>query len=89
MITAEDKSKIQKISKKYSAKRVVLFGSSILPGKKSNDIDIAVEGVPAKDFYRFCGDLLFALSKPIDVVDLSSASEFIKLVRREGVVIYG
>ena len=89
MITNEDKLKIQEISKKYRAKSVLLFGSSILPDTQSNDIDIAVDGIPPKDFYSFFGDLLFSLSKPVDVVDLSGSSKFIKLIRRDGVLIYG
>jgi uncharacterized protein len=89
MINNEDKLKIQKISKKYHAKSVLLFGSSISPDKKNNDIDIAVDGIAPKEFYRFCGDLLFSLSKPVDVIDLSGTSKFIQLIRREGIVIYG
>jgi predicted nucleotidyltransferase len=89
MISNDDKSKIRKISKRYHAKNVLLFGSGALPGSKNNDIDIAVDGIPAKNFYKYCGDLLFSLSKPVDVVDLSGKSKFIQMIRREGVVIYG
>lgn len=89
MISDTDKTNIQKISKKYHAKRVLLFGSSILPEKENRDIDIAVEGVSPKDFYRFYGDLLFSLSKPVDVIDLSDDSKFVQMVRREGVILYG
>ena len=88
MITDSDKLKIREISKKYHAKRVLLFGSSIFPEKESNDIDIAVEGIPPKDFFRYYGDLLFSLSKSVDVIDLSGNSKFIQLVRREGIVLY-
>lgn len=88
MITDNDKIKIQEISKRYHAKRVLLFGSSILHEKESHDIDIAVEGISPKDFYRFYGDLLFSLSKPVDVIDLSGNSKFIQIVRREGVILY-
>lgn len=89
MISDIDKTSIQIISKKYHAKRVLLFGSSILPEKENRDIDIAVEGISPKDFYRFYGDLLFSLSKPVDVIDLSDDSKFIQMIRREGVVLYG
>jgi len=88
MITDADKTKIQEISKRYHAKRVLLFGSSLLPEKESHDIDIAVEGILPKDFYRFYGDLLFSLSKPVDVIELSGNSKFIQMVRLEGVVLY-
>ena len=89
MISNKDKSTIRRISKKYRAKSVMLFGSSLISGRKSNDIDIAVDGIPSEDFYSFCGDLLFSVSKPVDVVDLAGTSKFIELIRREGEIIYG
>ena len=89
MITEKDKKTIQEISKKYSVKRVLLFGSSVDDAKESNDIDIAVEGISPKDFFRYYGELLFALSKPVDVVDLSGNSKFINLIKQEGVLLYG
>ncbi len=89
MISEADKGKIREISRKYHAKRVLLFGSSLSPNKESRDIDIAVEGVPVKDFFRFYGDLLLALSKPVDVIDLSVESKFVQIVREEGVPLYG
>jgi len=89
MITDIDKKKIQEISRRYRAKRVLLFGSSLASEKEGRDIDIAVEGVSPKEFYRYYGDLLFALSKSVDVIDLSGASKFLQSVKEEGVVIYG
>lgn len=89
MITDIDKEKIREISKRYSAKRVLLFGSSLASEKESRDIDIAVEGVSPEEFYRYYGDLLFTLSKSVDVINLSGTSKFMQLVRKEGVVIYG
>ena len=77
MITDIDKKTIRETSEKYHVKRVFLFGSSLAQEKESRDIDIAVE------------DLLFALSKSVDVVDLSGASKFIRLIKKEGIVIYG
>ena len=89
MVSKIDKNLITKISKRYNAKRVILFGSSLYPNKKSNDIDIGVEGIPDKIFFRYYGDLLFSLSKPIDVIDLSKKSKFTDLIRREGQLLYG
>lgn len=89
MITEKDKKTIQEISEKYSVKRVVLFGSSLDAKKKSRDIDIAVEGIASRDFFRYYGELLFALSKPIDIVELSGTSKFVNLIRHEGVILYG
>jgi len=89
MLAESDKQTIREVSKKYHARRVLLFGSSLRPGREGRDIDIAVEGVPAKDFYRYCGELMFALSKPVDVVDLSDESRLVKLIEEEGVALYG
>jgi len=89
MIIAKDRKTIIAISKKYHASRVILFGSSLDDTKESRDIDIAVEGVSPKDFFKFYGDLLLKLSKSVDVIDLSGTSKFIKLILQEGVPIYG
>jgi|TARA_B100000315_G_scaffold174310_1_gene162722 predicted nucleotidyltransferase len=89
MITEKDKKTIREISEKYHIKRVLLFGSSLDPAKKSRDIDIAIEGIHPRDFFDYYGDLLLKLSKPIDVIDLSETSKFVTLVKKDGVVIYG
>jgi predicted nucleotidyltransferase len=89
MITETDKKTILEISKKYRAKRVLLFGSSLKPERESRDIDIAVEGIQPKDFFSYYGDLMFSLSKPVDIVDISGTSKFIKLILKKGVPLYG
>ncbi len=73
---------------KYHAKRVILFGSALLPDKESRDIDIGVEGIEEKDFFAFYGELMCALSKPVDVIDLSIISRFSELVNQEGIPLY-
>lgn len=89
MVAEIDKKIIQDISKKYHAKRVLLFGSSLDDTRESHDIDIAVEGIPPKDFFKYYGDLMLKLSKPVDVIDLSETSKFIKLIQKEGRLLYG
>ncbi len=88
MITMQEKSIIKRLALRYQAKRVLLFGSS-LSKKSARDIDLAVEGVPAKSFFKFYGELLFSLPKPVDLIDLSRDSKFTRLVRQEGLAIYG
>lgn len=89
MITDADKKTIREISGKYHAKRVLLFGSSLDPEKESRDIDVAVEGISPKEFYRYYGDLMLSLSKPVDVIDISGTSKFVKLILQEGILLYG
>ena len=88
MISLKERSIIKKIARRYRVKRVLLFGSS-LTKKTARDIDLAVEGLPAKHFFDFYGDLLFSLPKPVDLIDLSKDSKFTRLVRQEGLAVYG
>ena len=88
MIADKDKNKIKHLALKYGVKRVLLFGSRIRKGHSANNIDIAVEGVAHVDYFRFYGELLCALSKPVDIVDLDSSSKFTELIKSEGVQIF-
>ncbi len=87
MIADEDRHIIKETAAKYHAKRVILFGSSLSADKESRDIDIGVEGLEDKVFFAFYGELICALSKPVDVVDLSIKSRFVELIEREGILL--
>ena len=89
MISESDKKIIRELSEKYHVKRVLLFGSSADPSKEGRDIDLAVEGVESKDFFKFYGSLMLKLSKPVDLIDLAETSKFVTLVEKEGIPIYG
>ena len=88
MIADKDREIIERTAIKYRAKRVILFGSSLSPDREGRNIDIGVEGIDDKDFFTFYGELLCTLSKPVDVIDLSTKSRFTELIRREGVPLY-
>jgi predicted nucleotidyltransferase len=88
MITDSERQTIVGMTTKYHAKRVLLFGSALSPDEESSDIDIGVEGIDEKDFFTFYGELLCALSKPVDVIDLSITSRFSELVNLEGMSLY-
>jgi predicted nucleotidyltransferase len=85
MITDKDRASILAIARKYQVSKVLLFGSSLTSHVESRDIDIAIEGLADKDYFAFYGELMCALSKPVDVVDLSKRSKFVDMVLREGV----
>ena len=89
MISDQDKAKIVDIARRYDVGGVLIFGSSADPNRNANDIDLAVEGIEPEKFFDFYGDLLFSLSKPVDLIDLSSDTKFTKLVYRDGVRVYG
>jgi predicted nucleotidyltransferase len=89
MITGEDRARIREIAERHGATKVLLFGSSARDAADARDIDLGVEGVAPRHFFALYADLLFSLSKPVDVVDLSRRSRFADLVRAEGVPVYG
>ena len=90
MIAEKDRQLIKDLARKHSISRVLLFGSSISEQEQDSarDIDIAIEGIEDGDFYAFYGDVTIALSKPVDVVDISRPSKFSELIRKEGVDLY-
>ena len=89
MISDSDKKSIISTARKYNVSRVLLFGSGLSDKKEAGDIDLAVEGIEPADFFSFYGELIFKLSKPVDLVDLSDDSRFHRMVVAEGVPIYG
>ena len=90
MISINDKQIIQNIAEKYRAKHVFLFGSQIQrTRRKPRDIDLAVEGIAPKHFFLFYTELYDQLSQPVDLIDLKKDSLFCRLIKREGVLLYG
>ena len=88
MVSENDKAKILKYAKKYNVTEVILFGSSI-KREDTNDIDIGIKGIKPGFFFDFYGELLFLLSKRVDVVNLDKKNSFNKLVEKEGIKLYG
>ena len=88
MISEQDKATIVDIARRYGVEGVLVFGSSADPKRQANDIDLAVEGIAPERFFSFYGELLFSLSKPVDLIDLSSDTKFNTLIHREGVRLY-
>jgi predicted nucleotidyltransferase len=89
MISRSDRAKIVEAAERYGAETVLLFGSSARRQQRGRDIDLAVTGVAAGDFFKFYGELLLRLSQPVDVVLLRGRSKFAALIRRDGVRLYG
>ena len=89
MIAEKDRTVISRIAREYGVERVLLFGSAADPEREAEDIDVGVIGIEPERFFDFYADLLFGLSKPVDVVDLSADTQFNTLVKRDGIPLYG
>ena len=88
MVSQSDMETIRQLSRKFKVKRVILFGSSLDRQQQAHDIDLGVEGVAPEDYYRYCGELMMSLTRPVDIIDLSVPSKFVDLVRQEGIILY-
>ena len=89
MIAKKDRDTITEVAREYGVAKVVLFGSSLAEDREPHDIDLGVKGIEPRLFFRFYGELMMRLSKPVDVIDLAYRSRFTELVERDGVVLYG
>ena len=89
MISASYKEIIINAASRYNASAVYLFGSSLRDETKAQDIDLGVLGVPPALFFDFYAELIKALPKSVDLIDLSKPTLFNRLVLREGEKIYG
>ena len=89
MLSESDKAAIIRCAEKYKVDAIYLFGSSLDANAQARDIDLGVKGVKAAVFFKFYGELLRHLSKPVDLVDLSHQTLFNKLVEKRGAKIYG
>jgi len=89
MISDKDKNTIIDLADKYKITRLLLFGSSIDSNREANDIDLAVEGLSESQFFKFYSELIFNLSKPVDLVDIGKASRFKDMIVEESISLYG
>lgn len=87
MISEIDRNRIIEYAKKYNVETVILFGSSLVEDNPK-DIDIGIRGIKPELFFNFYGELMRNLSRPVDIVDLSTECLFNRLVEERGVKIY-
>lgn len=89
MLSESDKAVIIRCAQKYHVGSIYLFGSSLDADAHSRDIDLGVKGLKPALFFKFYGELMRHLSKPVDLVDLSHKSLFNALVEKRGIRLYG
>ena len=89
MLSETDRATIIKYAQKYDISAIYLFGSSLKADSDANDIDLGVKGIEPVNFFKFYGELMRQLSKPVDLVDISRKTLFNTLVEKRGARIYG
>ena len=67
--------------KESGAEEVYVFGSSATGNfRDDSDIDIAVKGLPAGNFFKLSGKLWSLAGRPVDIVNLDRPNRFTKLI---------
>ena len=89
MISNDEKNSLVEIAKRYNISKLYLFGSNTASRKNPNDIDLAVEGIADSLFFKFYSELIFSLSKPVDLIDLKKKSLLNEMIKSEGILLYG
>lgn len=90
MIPKADLDKAIEIAKKYGIGKMYLIGSSLYKDPDEvNDYDFAVKDIPPGYLFKFYGELIGAMPKNVDLIDLSGKiTKFKRIVMREGKLIY-
>ncbi len=90
MIPEGELNKAIELAKKYNIGRLFLVGSALYKKPDDvNDYDFAIGDYPQGVFFRFYGSLLMAMSKNVDLIDLSGeTTKFNEIILREGRLIY-
>ena len=83
-LSEKDKKIILDLARKYKVKGIILFGSGSETSGPNSDIDLGVEGVSDKLFFKFYSELIFNLSQLVDLVDISKKTEFSQIITLEG-----
>lgn len=76
MLSESDKAVIIKCAQKYHVETIYFFGSSLNSDDQALDIDLGVKGINPTLFFKFYGELMRKLSRPVDLVDLSNKTLF-------------
>ena len=79
-----DIKKIVSVAKSFGATRVILFGGAAENPDKARDLDLAFDGVPGWKLFELGARLEEELKIPLDIVSLSPANRFTRLIERNG-----
>ena len=78
------------LAKEKGARKIILFGSVARgwPLRHESDIDLAVEGMPAQDYFEIVGDMTTQSGRSIDLIRLEAVSgAFRNVILAEGIVL--
>lgn len=73
------------ILKNAGCKEIFIFGSLVSGTyREDSDIDIAIKGCSAENYFALLGQLLTTLSRPVDLINLDREDSFSRYLEKAG-----
>ncbi len=80
-----DIEKATRILKEGGATEVYIFGSAAAgEARPESDLDLAVKGIPPERYFQVGGQVMLAVSRSVDILDLDSPTPFTEYLIRKG-----
>lgn len=76
--------KITALARNFGATSLILFGSALDDPESARDIDLACDGVSGWKLYELAARLEDELHVPLDLIPLSPANRFTRMVEQRG-----
>lgn len=78
------------LAREFHVKKVVLFGSVLKEGefREDSDIDLAVEGLEKKKFFKAAAMLMMKSDIPVDLKPVEDVTEALKKRIAKGIILY-
>lgn len=86
-IQQEHINKAIALAKQFGVTRLIQFGSSLEHPATARDLDLACDGIPGWELFRFAAQLEEELNIPTDIIPLSPPTKFTELISRRGKVL--
>lgn len=80
----EQFDKIISLAQNYGVTRLIVFGSAQDSPETARDIDLACDGVPGWKLYELAARLEEEVNVPLDLVPLTPANRFTRMIERRG-----
>lgn len=87
-LTAEKIGKCVDILRSFGARRIILFGGALEAPETARDLDLAVEGLEGRTFFRAGSIAERELDVPLDLIPLDPPTPFSLYVERTGKVLH-